>query len=109
MSRPRELPLLPFAPLLERATRQATIDGHVRRHSYTETAPPLDAVAQLLGISARHLHRIHKQAWISYDRADQMAIRLGHHPIEIWGDDWLAIDTTAGLFGRIRNELAEAS
>lgn len=40
----------------------------------------------------RAYHRAVKQGWISLRQADELAVALGMHPIEIWGWDFYEVE-----------------
>jgi plasmid maintenance system antidote protein VapI len=45
--------------------------------------------ARAIGVPKRTLERVSVQDVVTYGIADTLAIRLGTHPILIWGEDWL--------------------
>lgn len=72
----------PLEPLLEHLGPVETRRGH---------GPPMDgracALAELLGITARSVHRW-SRAGLREQWADRAACRLGVHPSLIWPDYW---------------------
>ncbi|MGI8426059.1 MAG: hypothetical protein ACR2M4_05575 [Actinomycetota bacterium] len=44
--------------------------------------------AMTLGICTRTLERVNVNPDVAIKTADRLAIRLGTHPILLWGDDW---------------------
>ncbi len=86
--RPR-LPRVPLQPLLEFLERDYDL-SHTTENLALE-GPNISAACRLLGVS-----RALWQRWIwdgiTFNAADKLAVRLGHHPIEIWGDHWTALD-----------------
>lgn len=46
-------------------------------------------LADRLGCTTRTLDRLKHQEKLQWQRCDVYAIRLGFHPVEIWGDAWL--------------------
>lgn len=46
-------------------------------------------IANLVGMQVGHLWRNIHAGQIRWDKADRIAIRLGLHPVLIWGDEWL--------------------
>lgn len=40
------------------------------------------------GVTYRSWHRYMRQGQIPFSAADKIAIALGYHPIEIWGDEY---------------------
>jgi hypothetical protein len=77
--------LLPVKPLL--------------RLLHLDNADSVTEVSRLAGIDRSGFHRTLRDGRIGYIAADQIAIRLGLHPILIWGDEWL--DAVAYRMGRI--------
>lgn len=74
---------VPLAPL-EAIARAAA------NHSDEEWGPA--TFAQLVGVSDRTITRWRKSGRILWHVADEAACALGMHPLNIWGDDWLALD-----------------
>lgn len=50
-------------------------------------------LARLSGITTTSLGRWLEGGQIRADRADRLAVALGKHPSQIWGDDWWEIGT----------------
>ena len=44
------------------------------------------------GAAERLLCRVLSRPHISFDNADNLAVFLGKHPLEIWGDEWFTIE-----------------
>lgn len=70
---------LPFGPLAE----------WIRVHY--DRPPTVRAIVELVGIGRNKAHRWTRTGRLTIDDADLAAIRLGHHPVEIWRDDWLEV------------------
>ena len=68
-----EAELFPFAPLEAAA-------GH----------PSAEALALQLGVTRRTVNRWRSTGRVPADQADTAAVRLGHHPAEIWPTEWNA-------------------
>lgn len=70
-------PSLPFAPIAAVLPAGATF--------------PLEGRKQVLTPSQqRQFYRHMRLGLVSPGVADEWAVRLGHHPMELWGDAWLA-------------------
>lgn len=59
---------------------------------FEETAS-LREIAEKLGV-----HEVTVSAWrsgqqVHWLNADSIAVRLGSHPAELWGDDWTVLET----------------
>lgn len=50
-------------------------------------------VAERLGINERQVYRL-RHIGLTADAADQLAVRLGHHPVEVWPSEWLQVEWT---------------
>ena len=50
---------------------------------------PRSILAQQAGLDPGNFHRTCATGRIRWDAADRAAIRLGTHPVLIWGDQWL--------------------
>lgn len=50
-------------------------------------------LARLSGITTTSLSRWLEGGLIRADRADRLAVALGKHPCQIWGEDWWNIGT----------------
>lgn len=44
-------------------------------------------LARRTGVHARQLHRLRVHG-LTAVQADELAVRLGHHPVELWGERW---------------------
>ena len=66
-------PGFPFAPLAAAAGNPGT-----------------GALAAQLGVTRRTVHRWRRAGVVPARRADLAAVRLGHHPAEIWPTEWSA-------------------
>jgi hypothetical protein len=49
----------------------------------------LKGLANLIGCDPRQLYRLLSASRICLWTADRWACRLGTHPYELWGDEWL--------------------
>ena len=50
----------------------------------------LNIIAKELGINVLTARKyMNDEVTIHYERADQYAIKLGLHPFNIWGDEWI--------------------
>jgi hypothetical protein len=86
---------------------------HQPRPERLEQKPAASGYRVLLevcGLTRRNLMTIRARGGLTDTQADECAIRLGHHPWEIWGEDWwdgdCAKDRTDVLFAAIRSEVA---
>ena len=68
---------LPLAPLA----------AHVRAQDLPDYRRGLAELARQTGVHVRQVQRW-KHSGIPLERADSMAIALGLHPAEVWGDEW---------------------
>ncbi len=93
---PRPQPRLPLAPLMRAAGTEN------RTH-----------LSELLGVSSRKLARWIAKGGVPLREADRLAVGLGRHPGELWGDEWWRQDRIdvlfAGLAVELRRMLAEAA
>lgn len=80
-------PRLPFGPLFDALPTRLEVRPCGRMDQECEIGTPRQ-VADALGIAPRTAYRWRSEG-IPVDDADRLAIALGMHPIEIWGDDWL--------------------
>lgn len=84
---------LPFAPVLARAGTLASADAH-------NPISGARALAERIGWNVRRVQRA--RAGLTVYDADEIACRLGCHPSEIWGDEWLAaLDVRYGEHGTV--------
>lgn len=49
-------------------------------------------MAKQLGVSESTVVAWSKGGQIHWRRADSIAVRLGNHPSELWGDDWTVLE-----------------
>lgn len=79
----RRLPRLPFEPL----------------HALADIAPdaPPRELAALFGVQTHHVYRWRADG-LTLHAAEDACDRLGVHPCEVWGDDWIK----AALDGTVR-------
>lgn len=71
---------LPYEPLI-RAARLLADDTNLSQAS----------LARLVGTSNEAVSRWNVSGEVPWISADVAAIRLGLHPILVWGDDWLNV------------------
>ena len=50
--------------------------------------PGVSALARQLGVTRRTVHRWQHAGHVPARHADRAAVRLGHHPAEIWPHEW---------------------
>ena len=67
----RARPGFPYAPLVAAAGN-----------------PEPGALARRLGVDRRTVHRWQRAGLVPATTADRAAVRLGHHPAEIWPTEW---------------------
>lgn len=48
-------------------------------------------IAARIGMEAGTWRAIKQRGTIPFWRADRIAVKLGHHPVEIWGYDWYEV------------------
>lgn len=70
----KPLPKLAFKPLWDKADCNTAAD-----------------FASAVGSNERAIRGYKLRGTINYLQADRYACRLGFHPYEIWGEEWLAI------------------
>lgn len=86
MSRPLATRPLTLEPVLARLAG-ATCSAHARSNEKRcWELGCVRAVAERLGRSRRAVHRM-KRDGLSLNVADEVAVALGAHPIEVWGVD----------------------
>lgn len=71
---------LPVEPLVAQFPPEVRDDRQVRSG--------LSQAARILGVSRNCLGKWKSAGGITLDVADELAVRLGMHPCEIWGRDW---------------------
>ena len=49
-------------------------------------------MAKQLGVSESTVVAWSKGGTVHWKRADAIAVRLGNHPSELWGDDWTVLE-----------------
>jgi lambda repressor-like predicted transcriptional regulator len=85
---------LPFEPLYEVLVRShggvRTGEGRRWRERRDDWATNR-ALAELAGTSTRQLERWKAAGRIRAVMADRVAVAIGMHPAEIWGDQWWAL------------------
>ena len=86
-------PHLELAPLLTRSgCDHATVSTAVSSGTYHEgvvhQAAPQTVLAELLGVSRRAVSRW-AMSGVPLRSAEDACDRLGIHPCEVWGDDWI--------------------
>lgn len=59
-----------------------------------------DYVAARLGVATKTVDRFRREG-LSEDTADRYAVRAGHHPGEVWPEQWWNDDETALVFVRM--------
>lgn len=71
--------------------------GHVRRLPFAPLVEFLGAesAAEVARIFDWHRKTVYdrERDGVRWDEADRLAVRLGAHPYEVWGDAWLALDS----------------
>jgi len=77
---------LPFGPLEAHAVAYLTPRGHHQTRGVNRTT---HAIADLLQVDRHTIYRWRHNG-LTINQADTLAIRLGHHPTTIWGDQWWA-------------------
>lgn len=81
-----KLPIRPLEELLERSlTDIVGAKGGARRACSTVRH------AELLSVHVRQLHRWRHQG-VTWAQADELAVRAGYHPGDVWGRAWWALD-----------------
>lgn len=81
----RLAPRLPFEPLLEVLGPRA-LEAMARDNLDVPLDRPHKTVmGRLLGIPHRQLYRF-MQYGVTHDQADQLAVALGLHPLNVWPD-----------------------
>ena len=50
--------------------------------------PEPSVLARRLGVTRRTVHRWAQTGLVPPTHADRIAVRLGHHPAEIWPNEW---------------------
>ena len=90
-------PTLPINPLLEHLAS----GGHRTLHDASVAA----------GVDWSGFHRAVRRGRICMWNADRIAIRLGTHPVLIWGDEWLNVGAYRSgridaAFDALRQEMA---
>lgn len=78
-------PTLPFDPLWEKARAIAGANGPIGP-AFT----PLE-FAELVGHNVKAIKRWEQAGSIPWTSADRAAVRMGVHPMAVWGYDWLEI------------------
>ena len=88
--------LLDAVPLVAAINLAARNVGYARRSDGAEFKIGPARWAERQGLcSERQYHRWKKGARVSVANADRIAVALGRHPAEIWGQDWWALPTIA--------------
>lgn len=87
---PRTIPIEPLLVYLksidEHRDPDVTMDA-----TYKGDRPSAKRLGALVGVDSRTIQRIYaRNGKLSVWEADRFATRLGRHPIEIWGDAYLA-------------------
>lgn len=86
--------LLDAAPLVAAIDLAARNVGYDRRSDGGEfKVGPARWVERQGLCSKRQFHRWKTGARVSVAVADRIAVALGYHPAELWGDDWWALPT----------------
>lgn len=85
----RRLPWEPFSRLLLRVTDCK--DWKTRNDVYHQDMLGVKRAAELCDVHPRQIHRWRDGQGIRLHTADRMVCRLGYHPIEVWGDEYLTI------------------
>jgi transcriptional regulator with XRE-family HTH domain len=80
---------LPLQPLWDLARAKADEpDGLTATGALGFTAARF---AEMVGTTPRAVSRWRREGRIPWVSADEAAIRLGYHPVLVWGDDWLNV------------------
>ena len=85
---------LPLAPLLARVASSIVATEYHRRPTWGaatfEVVRFRGGLAELARRTGEHPRQVQrwKHRGIPLERADSMAIALGLHPAEVWGDEW---------------------
>lgn len=80
-------PRLPFEPL-EEVLRRRLVDERVGRRV---VGASVRVQALTLGVDPRQVLRWRHQG-VTWAQADELAVRAGYHPGDVWGRDWWALD-----------------
>lgn len=78
---------MPLEPLERLARLKADTPTSKSDDTFTD-----EKFATMLGISKRSVARWRVTGSIPWLTADTVAVNLGFHPYDVWGDEWLALD-----------------
>jgi hypothetical protein len=79
-----EVNTLPFGPLEDHVVARCPDLPRNRRSDGTVEVFTTAAIAEMLGISTSSVRK-YRLRGVSIWRADELAVRLGRHPMDIWG------------------------
>lgn len=80
------LPAAPLHSLIQRTADKIAAETESEKAVRVTT----NSVARLLGMNGRTFARLMQSTDVRIQTADRICCRLGVHPMEIWGNEWLA-------------------
>lgn len=78
------------------AFRASVVQQSLNRQHYMRPNPRNNdeftsrAAAELLGVARNSLDRWRADGWVPLRSVENVADHLGRHPLDLWGDDYLA-------------------
>lgn len=78
---------LPLQPLWDIAMVKA--DRRVDASRFDATGFTFTAFAEMIGYDPKSVSRWVRKGTIPLRAADEAAVRLNYHPVEVWGEQWL--------------------
>jgi len=83
-----------FAPLYEVALEAANrcVNPDLGWNQYAQHQGSTAAIADQLGVSSRTVERWKSAGDMPWLMADRLATALGHHPAELWCEEWRQLE-----------------
>lgn len=90
MTAPTKLAAVPLEPLWNLARNRSGLEESAEVSS-ANVGFNATVFANLCGTSTKAVGRWKKDGSIPWSSADEAAVSLGFHPLEVWGTDWLDV------------------